>query len=69
MAHEEKLAFKIGYLPKEESINKTWRDIGIANLLKEINLTMTKSDAKDESKTGEVRKVKVTLSLFIEDCE
>lgn len=67
MAHEEKLAFKIGYLPKEEKIQKTWRELGIPVLLKDIYLAMPKYQAKDASKNGEVRKVKVTLSLFIED--
>lgn len=69
MAHEEKLAFKIGYLPKDESINKTWKEIGIDGFLEDTYLAMAKSDAKFASKDGEVRKVKVTLSLFIEDWE
>lgn len=67
MAHEEKLTSKIGYLPKNESINKTWREMGIPSILKDIYLAMPKSAAKDASKNGEIRKVKVTLSLFIED--
>ena len=67
MAHEEKLAFKIGFLPKDESINTTWKDLGIPELLKDVYLAMPKSMAKDASKNGDIRKVKVTLSLFIED--
>jgi len=64
---QEKKVSKVGWLPVEEKIGETWRAIEIPFILRDSLLALPKKMAIRESKTGEARKVKVTLSLKVED--